>query len=296
MFRLTEGTAVFGRVLPRVLRWPTRYFTALVDGRVVIPRHTGTLAAAALFVMTGLYGVLQGGHLHALAEKTTSAAGFAIDGVEVDGNVETSPIDIVQQLGLDGHTSLLTLDVDEARNTILALPWVLEADVRKVYPDIVDVRLVERSAFGIWQHGQELSLIERNGSVIEPLTDGKYAHLPLYVGVGAENSAAAIDAVLDQWPELKPQIMAHIRVADRRWDIRLFNGITVRLPAEDAASALTRLRRLDMENDLLGRDIASVDLRLADRVTIGLTDAAVERRDNAVKARQRLLKKRERSS
>ncbi len=294
--RLDGGVADFGRVLPRVLRRPTRFFTALVDGRVVIPRHTGTLAAAALFAMTGLYGVMQGGHLLALAEGTTSAAGFAIERVDVAGNVETSPIDIVQQLGLDGHTSLITLDLDEARKSILALPWVLQADVRKIYPDVINVKLAERRAFGIWQHGRELSLIEQNGNVIEPLAREKFTQLPLYVGLGADTNASAINDVLDEWPELKQRIRAHIRVADRRWDIRLDNGVTVRLPEEDAAMALAKLRRLDEEKDLLGRDIETVDMRLDDRITIGLTDRAVERRDKAMDARDRMLKKRGRNS
>ncbi|WP_169054036.1 cell division protein FtsQ/DivIB [Nitratireductor sp. XY-223] len=283
-------------VLPRILRRPMRLFSALIDGRAVIPPHTGTLATAALFAITGLYGVVEGGHLRALAESTTSAAGFAVESVNIAGNVETSPIDIFQQLGLDGHTSLITMDVDEARAAVMALPWVLDADVRKIYPDAIDVKLAEKRAFGIWQHGRELSLIERNGSVIAPLADEKFTRLPLFVGLGADAHAEAFDALLDIWPELKPRIRARIRVADRRWDIRLENGVTVRLPETGAADALDRLRRMDVEQDLLARDIMSVDLRLDDRVTIGLSDNAVVRRQNAMEARERLLKKRGRNS
>lgn len=294
--RLNGGVSVFDRVLPRFLRWPMRFFTALVDGRVVIPPHTGTLAAATLFAVTGLYGVLQGGHLLALAEGTTSVAGFAIERVDVAGNVETSPIDIVQQLDLNGHTSLLTLDLDTARSSILALPWVRSADIRKIYPDVIDVKLAERQAFGIWQHGRELSLIERDGRIIAPLSQEKFTSLPLYVGFGADTNASEIDAVLAGWPELKQRIRAHIRVADRRWDIRLDNGVTVRLPEKDVDLALAKLRRLDVQRDVLDRDIGTVDMRLHDRITIGLTDRATDRRQNALDARERLLKKRERNS
>lgn len=284
------------RVLPRFLRRPMRLFTALIDGRAVIPQHTGSLATAALFALTGLYGVIEGGHLRALAESTTSAAGFAIDSVNVAGNVETSPIDIVQQLGLDGHTSLLTLDVDEARAAVMALPWVMDADVRKIYPDAIDVKLSEKRAFGIWQHGRELSLIDRNGNVIAPLSSKKFMRLPLFVGLGADVHAEAFDAMLDKWPELKPRIKARIRVADRRWDIRLDNGVTVRLPENGAAGALDKLRRMDARQELLARDIRTVDLRLDDRITIGLSDDAAARRQNAMDARERLMKKRGRNS
>ena len=44
----------------------------------------------------------------------------------------------------------------------------------------------EKTAYGIWQHGSELSLIEKNGTVIAPLRDNKFASLPLFVGRGSE--------------------------------------------------------------------------------------------------------------
>ncbi len=294
--RVISGPAEFVVVLPRVLRRPALFISALVEGRVAIPGHTGTLAAVSLFALTGLYGVVQGGHLRALAEETTSIAGFAIERVDVAGNIETSPIDVVQQLGLDGHTSLITLDLVEARKMIMALPWVASADIRKIYPDVIDVSLSERRAYGIWQHGQELSLIDVSGNVIAPMIDGKFAQLPLFVGLGADVNADAFNVALDAWPELKSRITAYIRVADRRWDIRLGNGITIRLPENNAEAAIAKLRRLEAEQGLLERDIETVDLRLDDRITIGLTDNAVVRRDAAIKEREQMLKKRGRNS
>ena len=89
-----------------------------------------------------------GGHGHDVAQATTTAAGFAIENVQVSGNVQTSEIDILQQLGLDGTTSLVILDVQEARNLVAKLPWVESVDVRKVYPDTIS-RQPER-AHSLW--------------------------------------------------------------------------------------------------------------------------------------------------
>lgn len=294
--RQIDGTADLGVVLPRVLRRPTRFLTALVDGRIVIPRHMGTAAALTLFAATGLYGVFAGGHFKALMEVTTASAGFAVERIDVAGNLETSPIDVVERLGLDGGTSVITMDVDSAREAILALPWVADARVRKIYPDVVDVKLSERRAFAIWQHGRELSLIEQNGGVIGPFRNDKFSTLPLFVGLGADTHAAEFATLLDGWPELKRRIRASIRVADRRWDVRLKNGITVSLPEKNAGAALAKLQRIQSEQALLERDIETVDLRLDDRITIGLTERAVQRRNTAIEERARLLKKRGRNS
>ena len=64
--------------------------------------------------------------------------------------------------------SLVALDIEAARRKLADLPWVENAQVRKVYPKTIEVTLKEREAFGIWQHGSELSLIEKSGSVIAP--------------------------------------------------------------------------------------------------------------------------------
>jgi cell division protein FtsQ len=73
-------------------------------------------------------------------------------------------------------------------------------------------------------------------------------------------------------------------VADRRWDLRLTNGIDVQLPESDVAAALDRLVGLDHDKKLLSRDITVVDLRLPDRVTVRLSDAAAAARNEALKA------------
>ncbi|MCM2454079.1 cell division protein FtsQ/DivIB [Rhizobium sp. CG4] len=278
-------------VLPRPLRRVVRFCVSLATGRVNIPAHTGTISAIAFFAATGLYGMSLGGHTQTVAQATTSAAGFAIEDVKVSGNAQTSEIDILQLLGLDGTTSLVAMDVNTARRRLADLPWVEDVDVRKVYPRTIEIRLKERDAFGIWQHGSELSLIEKNGSVIAPLRDNKFAALPLFVGRDAETGAASFMEQLDAWPEIRSKVKAYVRISGRRWDLHLNNGIIIKLPEVNVAKALHLLSRLDAEQQVMSRDIAAIDLRLSDRTTIQLTQAATERREAAVTAREKALKK-----
>jgi cell division protein FtsQ len=278
-------------VLPRPLRRVVRFLVSLGTGRIQIPAHTGTLSAIGFLAATGLYGMSLGGHTDSVAQATTTAAGFAIEDVKVSGNNETSEIEILQLIGLDGTTSLVSLDVDAARQKIAKLPWVESVEVRKVYPKTIEVNLKERQAYGIWQHGSELSLIERNGSVIAPLRDNKFASLPLFVGLNAETAAASVDDELAAWPEIKSHVKAYVRIAGRRWDLYLDNGIVVKLPEENIDKALVRLSNFDKKEQLLERDIAAVDLRLDDRTAIQLTQGAVVRRQAMLDARTKALKK-----
>lgn len=278
-------------VLPRPMRRVVRFLVSLGSGRVNIPAHTGTLSALALFAATGLYGMSIGGHAQDVAQATTSAAGFAIEDVKVSGNDQTSEIEILQLLGLDGTTSLVALDADAARQKIANLPWVENVEVRKVYPKAIEVKLTERKAYAIWQHGSELSLIQKDGSVIAPLRDNKFAKLPLFVGRDAETAAASIDEAFAKWPDVRSHVKAFVRVAGRRWDLYLDNGVIIKLPEDNIDSALARLTKIDKDQSLLQRDIAAVDLRLDDRMAIELTPDAVVRRQAAVDARTKALKK-----
>lgn len=278
-------------VLPRPMRRVVRFCVSLATGRIHVPAHTGTASVFALFGIVGLYGMSLGGHSQVVAQATTSAAVFAIEKVQVSGNAQTSEIEILQLLGLDGTTSLVSLDVDAARRKLIELPWVESAEVRKIYPETIEVTLQERKAFAIWQHGSELSLIERNGSVIAPLRDNKFASLPLFVGRDAEKAAAEFLQEMAKWPDIESRVQAYVRVASRRWDLHLGNGVVVSLPEDNVEQALKTLSAYEAKEGVLERDIASVDLRLPDRTTIRLTEGAAERRAQALAAREKALKK-----
>ncbi|WP_075292217.1 cell division protein FtsQ/DivIB [Pararhizobium arenae] len=278
-------------VLPRPLRRVVRFLVALGSGRIHFAPHTGTVSAAAFLAATGFYGMSLGGHTQGVTQATTTAAGFAIEDVKISGNEQTSEIDILQQLGLDGATSLVALDIAEARKLIGEMPWVEDVSVRKVYPGTIEVALKERVAFGIWQHGSDLSLIEKSGSVIAPLRDNKLSSLPLFVGRDAETAAADFYEKFSAWPEIRDRVKAYIRVAGRRWDLQLDNGIVIKLPEQDLERAMQVLSTMEEGQQLLERDIAAVDLRLEDRTTIQLTAEAAARRQLVLDARTKQLKK-----
>ncbi len=276
-------------VLPRFLRKPFRFAVRLFQGNINVPRYAGTIGMLGFLGATGIYGMVLGGHSENMIKATASTFGFAIEDVKVVGNNETSDIDILGQLELDGETSLVGLSAEQARQAIAKLPWVEGAEVRKVYPGTLLVSLEERKAFAVWQNGQELSLIDSAGDTIVPFRPGRYNALPLVVGEGAEKRVKGFVDEVAAYPGLAGKVRAYIRVADRRWDILLENGVRIMLPEDEPMKALAEVERLDSENQLLSRDIASVDLRLDDRVTVQLTASGMEQRQKFLAERKKEL-------
>jgi cell division protein FtsQ len=254
----------------------------LASGDLTVPRYAATFAAAALFALTGLYGTILGGHLPEVVQTITAHSGFAIDDVRIAGNRETSEIDVLDRLELNGWTSLLGFNADAARARIVGLPWVKSASVRKVYPDVLEVSLVEKKPFAIWQNGSTLTLVEEDGGGIVPFAHERYATLPLVIGSGAAQHAKDFLGRIRRAPELAARVKAYIRIADRRWNLRLENGITIKLPAAAEDAAIADVVAMDREQGLLSRDISAVDLRFDDRLVLQLTPEAAVRRDAAL--------------
>ncbi len=272
-------------VLPRWLRRPARYMRRLSSGEVEPPRFAATMASAILLAGFGLAGVIVGGHAEAMTQAVSARTGFAVEEIRVTGNRETSEIDIFDRIGLDGWTALVGLDVGEARRRIAGLPWIEDVAVRKVYPTTLQVDVVERKPFAIWQHAGQLSVIDHEGQVIAPLAGRRHANLPLVVGNGAATSAAAFIEAVSAYPTLARRVVGYIRVSDRRWDLRLANGITLRLPEEGALRALGKILELDRETSILTREVETIDLRFEDRLVVRLTAEGLEHRESLLRQR-----------
>lgn len=259
-----------------------------------VPRYAGLLAAGLFLIATAIYGVAIGGHGPAIAESlrdtrdaAAKLAGFEIEQVAISGNKNIRRDEVLSIIGISDRRSLLFLDAGEAREKLQAVPWIAEATIQKLYPNRVVVTLKEREAFALWQTRGKVQVIAADGTVIGPLTDRRFTSLPLVVGQGAATRAKAFLAQLEAFPAVREKTRAAILVADRRWNLRLKNGMDIKLPEEDIPRALATLEDLDRRKGLMNKDIQFVDLRLPDRVTVRLSEAAAKERDDALKAKKK---------
>lgn len=277
-------------------RTARRWFSALVD--INVPRGAGSSAAALLLLATVCYGVVKGDHgpaivanVQDLCDNAANAVGFNISEVALAGEHEVSRDEILKTAGITDRSSLLFLDAAQARARLLTNPWIAEATVLKLYPGRLRIEIKERKAFALWQKDARLSLIAADGTVLEPYVPPRFASLPLVVGAGAERESPELLALVARYPVIARQVGASVLVADRRWNLHLKNGVEILLPESEPEQALKTLADLDREKKLLSRDIALVDLRLSDRVTVRQSDAAAAVRDEALKAAAKAAKK-----
>jgi cell division protein FtsQ len=255
-----------------------------------IPRGAGSVAAVAVFLIAGACGAVYGGHVEAVTtqlrdarDATANAAGFHIAAVAIGGPKEVTREEILAAAGVTGKSSLLFLDAETARTRLKSNPWIADATILKLYPDRLHIAVSERQAFAMWQKDNRVTVIGSDGTVVQPFVDARFANLPLVVGAGAEKAASDFLALTDRFPALRDQVRAYVMVAERRWNLRLKNGIDVRLPESEPERALETLVALDRDKKLLSRDVVVIDMRVPDRATARLSDTAAAVRQDAMK-------------
>jgi cell division protein FtsQ len=198
----------------------------------------------------------------------SASAGLSVQDVLVEGRTRTQPEAILATLGLARGAPILSFDPHAAKARLETLPWVREAMVERRLPDTVYLHLSEREPLALWQYEGKLAVIDRTGQVIAGAQAAAFATLPVVVGEDAPRTAEALLRVLDSEPELRVRVAAAIRVQGRRWNIRLDDGIDIRLPETDPAAAWAELARLQREHEVLQRDVVTIDLRLPDRLVV----------------------------
>jgi cell division protein FtsQ len=206
----------------------------------------------------------------------TAGFGLTINEVFVIGRHETPREHLLKALGAERGSAILSLDIEAARERLLALPWIAEASVERLLPDMIVVRIAERKPLALWQTRGQFALISANGQVIQRGNLGRFSELLVVVGDDAPNEAEALVDILERQPLLRNHVKAAIRVGGRRWNIRLANGIDVRLPEENTADAWARLAAYERAHHVLQRDIQVLDLRFADQVIVRRNTRAEE--------------------
>ena len=269
-------------------REPPPRLVAFIERHV--PRRGGIAATVLLLLASAGFGISRGGHVDefttALSDTRNAIAnslGFKITTVAINGRKQLSQDEVLAIGGVNGRSSLLFLDATAVRDRLKANPWIADATVIKFYPGSLEIDIVERSAFALWQKDGKLSVIADDGAVLEPYLQRRFLSLPLVVGKGAQTHARDFLALLARYPQVNNVTKAAIYVGERRWNLLTKDGLDIRLPEHDVGNALATLSKLDQEDHLFSRDIVAIDMRLTDRLTVQLSDDAAKAREDQLK-------------
>jgi len=202
---------------------------------------------------------------------------FLVSALAVDGASPEVAQAIREMMPVNLPISSFHLDLDALRAVVAELDAVAAAEVRVRPGGILQVRVTERVPAAIVQRAGRLDLVDRGGHRVATLTErAARADLPVIAGAGAEAAVAEALALAAAAGPVRDRLRGFVRVGERRWDAVFDRDQRILLPEEGAVAALERAVALDLAADLLARDVAVVDLRMAGRPTLRLTADALE--------------------
>jgi len=167
--------------------------------------------------------------------------------------------------------NFFTVDLAQTRAAFERLPWVRRADVRRRWPDRLEVTLEEHVPLARWGTA---GLVNVQGELFVAPYEGK---LPVFNGPeGAAKEMAIQYAYFRRSLQTIGRTPLRLDVSPRRaWTVRLDGGTTLELGRADIEGRLARfVANYAQAASVLGRPMQQVDLRYANGFAVRVPELA----------------------
>ncbi len=201
--------------------------------------------------------------------ELTATDTFPIQHVKIDGSFEHVSKSSLREISLPYvDTGFFAVDVASLQEVIEKLPWVAEANIRRVWPSTIIILIKEQQPVARWGASD---LMIQTGMLFHPTPDSVSASLPQLDGPEGQELT-----VLKIYQEMN-DILAHLglkvsclSLTDRRaWQAGLNNGMELYLGRIDTMKRVKRF--VSSYNQIFGSrgsDVAYVDLRYTNGLSV----------------------------
>jgi cell division septal protein FtsQ len=162
--------------------------------------------------------------------------------------------------------------IDEMK---LKLNWIDKVTIKRLMPNVLNVEIEEYQPFAIWINDDKKFIIDKEGNSVPFLDEyeqsEEFKNMIILSGKGANENAKSLFNILVINSEISQDIYSANWVGNRRWDIRFFDGLLVKLPEieiSDAWKDLIKIYSLS-KND---KAIKSIDLRVSGKIYLQYYD------------------------
>jgi cell division protein FtsQ len=210
---------------------------------------------------------------------TFSSPLFAVRGVKVVGGEHTTSAEVVAAAGIDSGDNLLLVSTGDIARAARSLPWVKRAEVDRMLPGMIRVRVTERRPVMVLSTVAGKWTIDKKGRV---LTTGEAKPgLPVLGGVEIEGvtagsfvsapEAKAALRVFARLPRaLRREVVAVFAPTLERITLSLSDDTLVRYGAPESLAAKNEIVRV-LRRRLKGRGVSAayIDVRVPTMPAVG---------------------------
>ena len=159
---------------------------------------------------------------------------------------------------------IFSVSTHEIRQQVESLPWVRLAQVQRVLPNALKVKIIEHKAIATIRFDDTKWALNSKGELID-IVDEKFDHLLEISGPSSKEKAASLFSLFANWTDLLFLAKQAEYIGNRRWNLYLENGIIILLPEEKVRYALKVLKQLNKQQRILNKTKIKIDLRNVDK-------------------------------
>lgn len=208
----------------------------------------------------------------------TANAGFVVEDLLLEGRTHADAAFIKALLNVQAGDPLFGVSPKDARQLLEETEWIARARVERRLPGTLYIQLTERIPTALWQEADKLHLVDENGNQIKTDRLERFAELIMISGKGAPQQVGALLSHLSAEKNIQSRARSAQRISDRRWDIRLDNGLILHLPEDkNIGYAITRAAKAQAEEGLFDiPNLESVDFRFDDKIVLKTKPGSVQ--------------------
>jgi cell division protein FtsQ len=171
-------------------------------------------------------------------EEQTSKLNFKIESIIIEGTDKISEQELQALTGIKLGSNIMNVDLTEVKSRMETQPWVASAVVERILPSTISINLTEEVPQAIYVEENKKYLVNRKGRKLQEVIGSDYQD---YLTIEGNHANLKFDGVLDQLYNFqntyKKVESLHFK-GNRRWDVKLKNGILIKLPETNINEAL----------------------------------------------------------
>ena len=189
---------------------------------------------------------------------------FKINEIKVYGLSKAENLKISNQLDFLKFHNLLFLDKITLDEIINSNDFVEKYFVFKKYPQTLEIKILKAKNIANIVKDNNIFFIGSNGKLIESKKPNK--DIPFVFGNFNNKNFLAFKKEIEKSKLEYNQIEKIFYFNSNRWDIKMKNGVLIKLPNLDIIKALNLASKFILENKFL--EISTIDLRIVNQVII----------------------------
>ena len=194
--------------------------------------------------------------------------GFKLEEIIISGRKNVKLDDVIFNIDSD---NILLLDLEKIHTELKTNKWIDDLIISRKLPSSLEINIIEKTPIAIYQYKKKLYLVDKNGDTISE-DIGNFKNLIHAIGYNANIHISNLINILNEYEDIKKNIVYVSRYGDRRWNLVLKNNIVIKLPEGNIKESMEYLKNLYDSQKLFERNIEYIDMRNATRYYIKYTE------------------------